>query len=97
MHRLSLASRVADRPASAPGHPPRHARWLGGLLLTLGCLLFLAGDLAPAALPAPRHPAPLALFGETACHLPPGIPLPAGAFFDRAQATTVEAVPHEVY
>jgi hypothetical protein len=60
----------------------------------LACLL-LAGDLAPRA--PTHHPAPAALLGQTACRLPAGIPLPAGAFFDRAQAISVEAVPHSVY
>lgn len=94
-----LTSPVTRRPASAvPRRTLWRGRWWGWALLALGCLL-LAGDLAPALAPARMAgpPAASALFGKTSCRLPPGIPLPAGAFFDRAQATSVEAVPHQVY
>ncbi len=92
MIRPTLTTRDISAPAR---HKPRRRLWWEGPLLVLGCLL-LAGDLAPSAAPAQR-PAPAALLGQTACRLPVGVPLPAGAFFDRAQAISVEAVPHKVY
>lgn len=100
MHTPPRASPVTQRPASAvTRRAPGHARWWGWPLVLLGCLLLLAGDVVPTPTPAARSglSAAPALFGRTSCRLPPGIPLPAGAFFDRAQSTTIEAVPHQVY